>query len=91
MASENRTTDEQAHERRRAADGQELIDEVGREGTVRTTGGETSVGTTPIGLGSVEPVGGHRKASDRIMGEADGDDAGGEHPGHSLERTERPS
>jgi len=54
-----------------ASDEQRVIDEVGREGTVTTSGGETSLGTTPIGVGSVEPVGGHREASDRIMGEQD--------------------
>jgi hypothetical protein len=41
-----------------------------------TSGGETSLGTTPIGVGSVEPVGGHREASDRIMGEQTADDGG---------------
>jgi hypothetical protein len=85
MASHDRTSHEQTHEHRRAADGQELIDEVGREGTVPTTGGETSVGTTPIGLGSVEPVGGHREASDRIMGEREGDEANAERPRSKLE------
>jgi hypothetical protein len=50
------------------ADDQAIIDEVGRSGTVPTHGGETSVGTTPVGLGSVEPVGHHREAADRIMG-----------------------
>ena len=85
MTSENRTTDGEIHERNRAADGQELIDEVGREGSVPTQGAETSLGTTPIGLGSVKPVGGHREASDRIMGEREGDDADGERPSNKLE------
>src|SRR5215213_3217448 len=46
---------------------QPVIAETGQRGTVSTPAGETSVGTTPIGVGSLEPVGHHRKAADRIM------------------------
>jgi len=52
---------------------QPVIDAVGEEGTVSTPDGETSVGTTPIGVGSLEPVGHHREAADRIMGQASDD------------------
>jgi hypothetical protein len=55
-------------------DDQPIIDEVGRSGTVPAHGGETSVGTTPVGLGSVAPVGHHRDAADRIMGRTEADD-----------------
>jgi hypothetical protein len=73
------TTEHQRKGDQQNGDEQEVIDEVGKEGTVSTHGGETSLGTTPIGVGSVEPVGGHREASDRIMGERDArDDRGNE-------------
>ncbi len=55
-------------------DDQPIIDEVGRSGTVPTQGGETSVGTTPVGLGSVAPVGQHRDAADRILGRTEAAD-----------------
>jgi hypothetical protein len=73
------TTEHQHKDDQQRCAEQEVIDKVGKEGTVKTHGGETSLGTTPIGVGSVEPVGGHREASDRIMGERDsGDDRGKE-------------
>src|SRR5687768_17477986 len=43
---------------------QPLIDVIGREGTVTTPDGETAVGTTPIGVGSLEPVGQHQDTAD---------------------------
>jgi hypothetical protein len=76
MATEHKQTSTQHTERDHTGDDQDVIDEVGKEGTVKTSGGETSLGTTPIGVGSVEPVGGHREASDRIMGEQTADDGG---------------
>ncbi len=53
---------------------QPVIAETGERGTVSTPGGETSVGTTPIGVGSLEPVGHHREAADRILGRTETDD-----------------
>ena len=61
-------------------DDQPIIDEVGRSGTVPTPGGETSVGTTPVGLGSVAPVGHHRAAADRLLGRTEADDDDDETP-----------
>jgi hypothetical protein len=85
MATEHKRTSTQHTERDHTGDDQNVIDEVGKEGTVRTSGGETSLGTTPIGTGSVEPVGGHREASDRIMGEQSADDgADRDHADHKT-------
>lgn len=74
MTAERQGRTETDRERVSRDDEQGVIEEVGKEGTVATHGGETSLGTTPIGTGSVEPVGGHREASDRIMGEDEGED-----------------
>ena len=57
------------------AGAQPVIEEMGERGTVTTPGGETSVGTTPIGVGSVAPVADHRTAAAQIMGQPADDDA----------------
>src|SRR5215207_8553181 len=54
---------------------QPVIEETGERGTVATPGGETSVGTTPIGVGSVAPTADHRAAAAQIMGQPADDDA----------------
>ena len=50
---------------------QATIPQTGDVGVVETHGGDTSLGTTPIGLGSVGPVQQHQRATEMIMGEID--------------------
>src|SRR3712207_6416787 len=50
---------------------QATLPQTGDSGTVETHGGTTSLGTTPIGLGSVGPVQQHQRAAEMIMGETD--------------------
>ncbi len=50
---------------------QATIPQTGDVGVVETHGGVTSLGTTPIGLGSVGPVQQHQRAAEMIMGETD--------------------
>ena len=50
---------------------QTVIPQTGDAGVVETHGGTTSLGTTPIGLGSVGPVQQHQQATKMIMGETD--------------------
>jgi len=50
---------------------QAVIPQTGDAGVVETHGGATSLGTTPIGLGSVGPVQQHQRAAAMIMGETD--------------------
>ena len=50
---------------------QATIPQTGDVGVVETQGGVTSLGTTPIGLGSVGPVQQHQRATELIMGETD--------------------
>ena len=47
------------------------IPQTGDAGVVETHGGDTSLGTTPIGLGSVGPVQQHQRATEMIMGQTD--------------------
>ena len=50
---------------------QAAIPQTGDAGVVETHGGTTSLGTTPIGLGSVGPVQQHQRATEMIMGQTD--------------------
>jgi hypothetical protein len=50
---------------------QAALPQTGDSGVVETHGGTTSLGTTPIGLGSVGPVQQHQRAAEMIMGETD--------------------
>ncbi len=50
---------------------QAAIPQTGDLGVVETHGGTTSLGTTPIGLGSVGPVQQHQRATEMIMGETE--------------------
>jgi hypothetical protein len=59
---------------------QPLIDVIGREGTVTTPDGETAVGTTPIGVGSLEPVGQHQDTADPSLGRSPEDAAADRQP-----------
>ncbi len=50
---------------------QAAIPQTGDAGVVETHGGDTSLGTTPIGLGSVGPVQQHQRATAMILGQTD--------------------
>ena len=50
---------------------QAVIRQTGDAGVVATHGGDTSLGTTPIGLGSVGPVQQHQRATEMIQGQTD--------------------
>ena len=54
---------------------QAVIPQTGDAGVVETHGGATSLGTTPIGLGSVGPLQQHQQATDMIMGQTDAAEA----------------
>ncbi len=50
---------------------QAALPQTGDSGVVETHGGTTSLGTTPIGLGSVGPAPEHQRAAEMIMGTTD--------------------